>query len=126
MPTPPAAAGDAHTSVQQLRDALARFVAERKWEPFHDAKNLSMSIAIEAAELMEHFQWVRSEDLPRVLADDKLRGEINDELADILCYSLSLANTLGIDVSRAVLGKIEKNARKYPAEKFQGRYEKPR
>lgn len=124
MDSPPVAS-DSQTTVQQLRDALSRFVAERKWEPFHDAKNLSMSIAIEAAELMEHFQWVRSEDLPRLLVDETLRNEIRDELADILCYALSLANTLRIDVSRAVLAKIEKNARKYPVEAFQGRYEKP-
>lgn len=116
---------DASTTVAELRAALAAFVAERQWQVYHDAKNLSGSIMIEAAELMEHFQWVRNDELPALLQSAAEREAIAEELADVTCYVLSLANVLNIDLSAAVLGKIDKNARKYPAEKFRGRYFKP-
>lgn len=116
---------DTSTTVAKLRDAVRRFVADREWQKFHDAKNLSMSLAIETAELMEHFQWVRSEELAAALADEKRRAEIRDEVADIACYLLALANALELDLSDAVTDKLEKNAVKYPADKFRGWYEKP-
>ena len=116
---------DQTTTVGELRARLAEFVAEREWQKYHNAKNLSMSIAIEAAELMEHFQWVRSDELPALLKDEQRRGEVATELADVLCYALSLANALDIDVSAAVIAKIARNARKYPADEFRGRYSKP-
>jgi NTP pyrophosphatase (non-canonical NTP hydrolase) len=117
---------DSTTTLADLRAKLAAFIAEREWGGYHDPKNLSMSIAIEAAELMEHFQWLRSEELAAYVADPKRRAEIADEVADIVCYVLSLANALGIDVSDAVAAKIDKNAVKYPVEKFRGSYSKPR
>lgn len=116
---------DDTTTVAELRAVLADFVAKREWRIYHDAKNLSMSIAIEAAELMEHFQWVKNDELPALLEDAERRAEIADELADITCYLLSLANALNIDVSSAVTAKMAKNARKYPADQFRGRYYKP-
>ena len=116
---------DATTTVADLRALLAEFVAQRDWHVYHDAKNLAMSIAIEAAELMEHFQWVRNDELSVVLKNPENRAEIVEELADIACYLLSLANALDIDVSAAVAAKVAKNARKYPAEQFRGRYFKP-
>lgn len=116
---------DADTTVAQLRGLVARFVAERDWEKYHDAKNLSMAIAIEAAELMEHFQWLRSEDLDAALRDPALRDKIRDELADVVAFVLALANRLDIDVSAALSRKMCKNVEKYPAEQFRGRYEKP-
>lgn len=116
---------DAEVTVAALRGLVAEFVAEREWQRYHDPKNLSMAIAIEAAELMEHFQWARSEELAGLLADERRRAEIVDELADIACYVLSLANVLEVDVSAAVRGKIAKNAAKYPVEQFRGRYTRP-
>lgn len=116
---------DATTTVAELRARLADFVAERDWQRYHDAKNLSMSIAIEAGELMEHFQWARNEELPALLESDDRRADVVDELADIMCYALSLANALDIDLSSAVAAKIAKNARKYPPDQFRGRYFKP-
>lgn len=116
---------DTSSTIAELRAAVARFVAEREWEPYHDAKNLAGSVLIEAAELLEHFQWVRSEELPALLSETGRRDEIADELADVVCYVLALANVLEIDVSDAVLGKLVKNAQKYPVEKFRGRYYKP-
>src|SRR5262245_10537101 len=116
---------DATTTVFELRQLVANFVAERQWQIYHDPKNLSMSIAIEAAELMEHFQWARSDQLGPLASDPAVRGEIADELADILAFSLALANALEIDVSEAVRSKMLKNAAKYPAEQFRGQYYKP-
>ena len=116
---------DERTTVAELRALLAEFVAEREWQRFHDAKNISMSIAIEAAELMEHFQWVRNEELAALLADEARRAAVRDEVADIACYVLALANVLGLDLSDAVADKMRKNAAKYPSEEFRGRYYKP-
>ena len=117
---------DDSTTVAELRKRMAEFVVEREWQEFHDPKNLSMSIAIEAAELMEHFQWVRSDELDSVTGDPRRRDEIVEELADITCYVLALANALEIDLSDAVIDKLSKNARKYPVDEFRGRYDKPR
>ena len=113
---------DKTTTVDQLKALVARFVAERDWRQFHDPKNLSMSIAIEAAELMEHFQWVRSDQLPELLADEQSRQEIEEELADVLAFVVSLANCLEIDLSDALAGKMKKNAEKYPPDDYHGRY----
>jgi len=116
---------DADTTVGQLRKVVADFVAERRWQPYHDPKNLAMSIAIEAAELMEHFQWVRSDELSALLADQRRRSAVADELADVACYVLALANVMEIDLASTLRDKIAKNALKYPVERFCGRYFKP-
>ncbi len=121
----PESNSDASTTVADLRRVIADFIAEREWASYHDAKNLSMSVAIEAAELMEHFQWVRSEEVAAVLANPRTRAEIVDEVADVACYLLSLVNALDIDLAAAVREKVTKNARKYPAAQFRGRYFKP-
>jgi NTP pyrophosphatase (non-canonical NTP hydrolase) len=113
---------DADTTIESLRQAMRAFVAERQWEKFHTPKNLAMSLAIEAAELMEHFQWLEPAESHATADSPETKAEIADELADVLCYALSLANVLQIDVSNAVLGKLWKNALKYPADRFRGRY----
>lgn len=116
---------DAETTLAQLRERMRRFVAERRWEVFHDPKNLAMSIAVEAAELMEHFQWARSDELAALLTDEKRRAAVRDELADVLAFTISLANALDVDLSAAFAEKMSRNEQKYPAAEFQGRYEKP-
>ena len=113
---------DSTTTVAELIKLVNDFVAERAWEPFHDAKNLSASIAIEAAELMEHFQWLRSDQLDSVRDDAKTMTEVREELADITAYLLSFASKMGIDVSSALEEKMRKNAVKYPADRFRGRF----
>lgn len=116
---------DQSTSVAELGAAVARFVAEREWHSYHDPKNLAMSIAIEAAELMEHVQWVRTEELPALLREPGRLEQIGEELADITCYVLSLAHVLKLDLSATVEQKLAKNAVKYPVAQFRGRYYKP-
>lgn len=114
---------DTQTTVAELIRLVDDFVAERQWEPFHDPKNLSMAMAIEAGELMEHFQWLHSNELGSVKEDERKMAQIREELADIAAYLLSFASTMGIDVSSALKHKMKKNALKYPADKFRGRFQ---
>jgi dCTP diphosphatase len=88
-------------------------------------KNLSMSIAIEAAELMERFQWLTTEEAQEAIADPAERAAVADELADILIYCLSLSNALDLDVSSSVQGKLRTNEHRYPADEFRGRFRRP-
>ncbi|MEM6257565.1 MAG: nucleotide pyrophosphohydrolase [Planctomycetota bacterium] len=107
---------DTTTKVVELKQLVADFVAERDWQRYHVPKHLVMSIMIEAAELMEHFQWVGVEP-PEVVKQDEARMHaIGEELSDVLAYTLSLANALDIDVSSAYEEKMKKNAVKYPAD----------
>jgi dCTP diphosphatase len=115
---------DSQTTVAELRKIISDFVAERDWSQFHSPKNVSMALAIEAAELMEHFQWLTTDDSRRLAADPKKLADVGEELADVIGYSFALANELGIDVSSAIRAKMVKNAQKYPADKFRGRYER--
>lgn len=116
---------DAHTTVGDLRKAVADFVNDRDWQPFHTPKNLSMSIAIEAAELMECFQWLTTEQSRAAVKEPDERAAVADELADIVIYCLSLSNALDLDVSSAVLGKLKANEHRYPADEFRGRFRRP-
>ena len=100
---------DSTTTVADLRQLVASFVAERQWEVYHDAKNLSMALTIEAAELMEHFQWARSDELAALLNDNAKNAEIGEEMADVACFLLALSNALNLDLSDALSRKMEKN-----------------
>ena len=113
---------DATTTVATLREAMRRFVDEREWQRFHSPKNLAMGLAVEAAELMEHFLWIDNEASREVAGNASKLGEVADEMADIACYLLALSNTLGLDLSEAILAKLQKNAVKYPAEQYRGRF----
>ena len=113
---------DQDTTLQELKERMAQFVQERDWGQFHTPKNLSMSIAIEAAELMEHFQWLTVDESTNLNVE--ALADIGEELADIVIYSLSLANVLGLDLSATVLDKMAKNIRKYPKEKVRGKSHK--
>ncbi|RMF37021.1 MAG: nucleotide pyrophosphohydrolase [Planctomycetota bacterium] len=109
-PRPPAT--DADTTVAQLRGLMDRFVRQRAWQRFHTPKNLAMSVAIEAAELMEHFQWLTTEESTALENLDT--EEIADEMADVACYLLSLANALNVDLSSAITKKMARNQQRYP------------
>jgi NTP pyrophosphatase (non-canonical NTP hydrolase) len=115
---------DTSTTLETLKDAVRRFAAEREWEPFHTPKNLAMGTAVEAAELMEIFLWVDGEASRTLAAEPQRREAIADEMADVACYLLNLSNVLGIDLSEAILAKIAKNALKYPADQYRGRWTK--
>lgn len=113
---------DAHTTVQMLRDLVHDFVERRNWRQFHTPKNLAMSLAIETAELMEHFQWITVEESQTVVKHPEKLAAIGEELADVLCYALAMANALEVDVSQVVRQKMAKNEHKYPADEYNGRW----
>lgn len=113
---------DHTTTVTELREKVRKFVDDRDWNKYHNPKDVAMSIAIEAAELLEHFQWVDENELDETVKERST--DLQDELADIMIYCLSFANAVGIDVSRAVTEKIQKNESKYPVEEVKGNYKK--
>ena len=101
------------TDLTTLRDALRAFCAARDWHRFHTPKNLVMALSVEAAELVEHFQWATPEESLSLAPET--RAEVADEIADVLIYLTELADVLGIDPIAAAREKIVKNAIKYPA-----------
>lgn len=105
-------------SLEQLRQRLATFARERDWEQFHSPKNLSMALIAEAAELVEHFQWL-SQEQSFNLNDEKLE-EVRLELADIQIFLIRIADQLGVDLVRAAQDKTDINEKRFPAEKVKG------
>ena len=112
-------------SIQVLQTAVREFRDARNWRQYHSPKNLSMSIAIEAGELMEHFQWLTTVEAMRVaLEEPDKRQAILEELADVFIYSLSLADVLQCDVAHIIREKLAKNEQKYPADSYRGPFDK--
>ena len=108
----------ASSELLMLREKLRAFADERDWNQFHTPKNLAMALMVEAAELLEHFQWLtpdQSLNLP-----EKSLAEVKEELADVLLYLIRIADKLGVDLHEAALLKMEKNALKYPADIVRG------
>jgi NTP pyrophosphatase (non-canonical NTP hydrolase) len=106
------------TELEDLREQLREFARERDWEQFHSPKNLAMALAVESAELLEVFQWLREDESRRLGPEAMVRAE--DEIADVLLYLVRLADQLGIDPVAAAKRKMVANARKYPADKARG------
>jgi dCTP diphosphatase len=113
---------DSTTTVAELRESMARFVAEREWGQFHSPKNLAMALAAEAAEVMEHFLWIDNETSRVVARDPDQLERIADEIADVAGVVFALCNALGLDLSEVIARKMAKNVLKYPVEKCRGRY----
>jgi len=105
-------------SLEQIKTRLREFAKERDWDQFHSPKNLAMALIVEAAVLIEHFQWL-TEEQSQTLPPDKL-AEVEQEIADIQIYLIRLADKLGVDMEKAVNAKIELNEKKYPADKVRG------
>ncbi|MDH5190962.1 MAG: nucleotide pyrophosphohydrolase [Gammaproteobacteria bacterium] len=105
-------------SLEQLRQQLAEFAAARDWDQFHSPKNLSMALIGEAAELVEHFQWLTEEQSKQL--DDEKQKEVRLEMADILIYLIRIADKLDIDLVSAAKDKIAINEQRYPAEQVKG------
>ena len=106
----------------QLRDSLRQFAADRDWDQFHSPKNLAMALAVEAAELLERFQWVTEEDSKRLPPAEV--GRVREEMADVLNYLVRLADKLDVDLLAAARDKIALNAQKYPVDKARGNAKK--
>lgn len=105
-------------SLESLRDRLRDFALQRDWDQFHTPKNLSMALVAEAAELIEHFQWVDGD--KSHLLEDMTRQSVEEELADILIYLVRISDKLNVDLYAAVERKIDINDKKYPADKVRG------
>jgi len=112
---------DKEIVVADLKEAARKFIHERDWEKFHNPKDLAESICIEAAELLQLFQWTGPEETAKVKADANKVTRIKEELADVMIYCLSMANTLEIDLTNAIIEKIESNKKKYPIEEYRGK-----
>jgi NTP pyrophosphatase (non-canonical NTP hydrolase) len=110
---------DTNTTLEQLRTQMAEFVKAREWNQFHTAKNLSMYVAVEAAELMEKFLWITTQEEAAKLLETN-RQAIEEEVADVLAVLMAFANTCNIDITKAFIDKMAKNAKKYPVDLSKG------
>jgi NTP pyrophosphatase (non-canonical NTP hydrolase) len=100
--------------VAALQRRLADFAAARRWQPFHTPKNLAAALSVEAAELLEIFQWLTPEQAAEVMADPGTAHRVEDEVADVLAYLLQFCAVLGIDVLAALAAKIDRNELRFP------------
>lgn len=112
---------DSNTKIKDLIIKIRSFLRERDWEKNHNPKDLAESICIEAAELLQLFQWIKPEESLQFKDNPSRVRRIKEELADVIIYCLSLANTLEIDLTSTIPDKIEQNKEKYPANRYKGK-----
>jgi NTP pyrophosphatase (non-canonical NTP hydrolase) len=112
---------DSEATIQALKTLVKNFIVKRDWVKYHNPKDLAEAICIEAAELLEIFQWATVEEVSSWKNIPSKMTSIKDELADVLIYCLSMSNVLDIDISEIVSEKLSKNEVKYPANKYFGR-----
>ena len=110
---------DKEVTLEELKNKVKEFCEKRDWDQFHNPKELAIGISTEANELLQIFRFKSEEDMKKVMSSDK-RIEVEEELADVLYFVLRFAQMNNIDLSSAVSNKIEKNGKKYPAEKVKG------
>lgn len=108
--------------IKEITEKIKKFRDERDWLQFHNHKDMALSLVLEAAEVLEHFQWKSKEEV--VEYGKSFKNEISDELADVAMYLFELADNLEINLSKAIEQKLEKNEKKYPVEKARGRHTK--
>lgn len=113
---------DQRTTLFQLKKLVEAFVRARDWEQFHSPKNLSIALAVEAAELMDLFKWHTEAESVQIMRKPATKMAASDEIADIIIYSLAFANRNGIDLALSIRRKLFKNRTKYPVRKFKGRF----
>ena len=113
---------DGNTTLAELKTIVEDFVSERDWSQFHNPKNLSMALAIEAGELMDIFKWNSTQECEDMISEKNIRQDATDELADIMIYALAFSNRNNINISSAIEKKMIKNRKKYPTKKFKGHF----
>lgn len=113
---------DKGTTLSELKNRIKKFIDDRDWGKYHNPKDIAVSITIEASELLELFQWVKDEELEKIINNPKKVAKIEEELADVTIYCFDLANACNIDIAQAVAKKIKQNEDKYPTEKVKGNY----
>lgn len=109
--------------IKALQKKYIKFRNERDWAQFHNPKDLAISLALEAAEVLEHFQWKTPEEIEKYIKSEKIE-HLKDEVADVAIYLFLLTHELGIDLEKAYLDKVKKNDKKYPVKKAKGSYKK--
>ena len=110
------------SEIKQLTSKIKAFRDARKWKQFHNHKDVALSLVLEASEVLEHFQWKSLKEVEEHGKSNK--EEISDELADVAMYLFELSDNLGIDLGKAMVNKMKKNALKYPVKKAKGRHTK--
>ncbi len=110
------------TDIKKLQDLVVAFRDERDWKQFHNPKDLAVSLSLEAAEVLEHFQWKNAVEMKAHV--ESHRAELGEELSDVLFWVLLMANDLEIDITDAFVKKLQKNGQKYPVEKAKGKHTK--
>jgi len=108
--------------IQDLTDKIVKFINARDWRQFHNPKDLSISLVLEATEVMEHFQWKSHEEIDEYVKSNK--ADIGEELADVLYWVLLISHYLDIDLKSSLEDKIKKNEIKYPVDKAKGKHTK--
>ncbi|MEU7281445.1 nucleotide pyrophosphohydrolase [Streptomyces sp. NPDC045431] len=107
--------------VRELQRRLAEFAAAREWQPYHTPKNLAAALSVEAAELLEIFQWLTPEEAARVMEEPETAHRVADEVADVLAYLLQFCGVLGVDPLAALSAKIDRNELRFPVGRPPGR-----
>ena len=102
-------------NIEDLQQRLREFAAARDWQPYQTPKNMAMAMVVEAAELVEIFQWLTPEESQSISKDEARQTHVGEEIADVMLYLLQIADHTGIDVAAAVERKLAMNALKYPA-----------
>jgi NTP pyrophosphatase (non-canonical NTP hydrolase) len=117
---------DDRVPIAWLRQIMREFLRERAWEKYHTPRNLAASVAVEAGELLELFQWLTPDEAAdRARSDPDFRRAVSEEMCDVLMYCISLANSMDLPVAQSIADKMAKNRAKYPPEKFHGTYRRP-
>lgn len=111
-------------NLEKLNSEIETIVNERDWDQFHSVKNLSMALSVESSELLEIFQWMSEADSNQIKNNPKILGQVEDEVADIFVYLMRIISKADIDLEKAVLNKLKKNAEKYPVESSKGNSKK--
>jgi len=110
---------DSTTTVESLKNRVGEFITRREWQKYHNPKDLAISLSLESAELLEIFQWKDEQEVDKEMSE--LKGDIEEELADIAIYVLSFCIALDIDLSRIITDKVKRNEEKYPADVYRGK-----
>lgn len=115
---------DSNTNISELKTVIKDFCEARDWGQFHDPKDLAIGAITEASELLEHFRFLKPDQIDKVMQDPQSRQEIGEELADVLFFVLRFAQQNDFDLSQCFADKMQKNAKKYPADQFKGKNNK--
>lgn len=111
-------------NLKELKEYYKKFVKEREWDKYHNPKNLSMALTIEASELQEFFLWKTDVEIDEMLKDKDKFNKIKEEIADVFAYLLRLSDKLDIDIIESFYNKMEKNKKRYPIDKIKGNFRK--